>query len=259
MSKIVLVHGLWLTAGSWKNVAERFEAAGHEVLTPTWPGYGEVAEMRAHPEVANGLGVVEITDHVEKFIRDHNAEDAIIMGHSFGGLITQKLLDRGLGKAGVAIHSAPAKGTLGLPFSSLKAAFPVLKNPANAKRNVALTAEEWHFAFTNTLPEAEAEALREKWAITAPGRPLWQAATANFTTHNATKVDYKNPNRAPLLFIASESDNVVPASMNRENARRYRTASVTEIKEFPGRPHFVMGTEGWEEVADYALTWADKF
>ena len=257
---IVLVHGLWMTPLGWENWTERFEKAGHEVLAPTWPGFDRpIEELRAHPEVMNGLGVEEVTDHYAAII-GALPEAPVIMGHSFGGLITQKLLSRGLGKAGVVVHSAPAKGTLGLPFSALKASFPVLRNPANVNRAVALSPKEFHYAFANTLSFEESEALREKYAIAAPGRPLWQAATANVSTHNATAVDLRKPDRAPLLFLASEGDNVVPASMNRENHRRYRKSpALTEIKEFPNRPHFVMAAPGWEEVADYALDFSERF
>jgi pimeloyl-ACP methyl ester carboxylesterase len=179
------------------------------------------------------------------------------MGHSFGGLITQLLLDRGLGAAGVAVDSAAAQGVLTLPPSELRSAFPVLKSPLNNHRAVALSPEEFHYAFTNTLSEEESERAYERYAVPGPGRVLFQAALANFNPRAATHVDYRNDDRAPLLFIAGGEDHVIPAKVNEANARHYRKSrAVTEFKEFPGRVHFTIGQEGWEEVADFALEWS---
>jgi pimeloyl-ACP methyl ester carboxylesterase len=254
---IVLIHGLWMTPRSWEHWAERYTARGHEVLAPAWPGMDRTVEdLRRDPSGIEHLGVAEIVDHYEEIIRA--LDDApIVMGHSFGGLFTQLLLDRGLGAAGVAIDSAAAKGVFALPPSQLRSAFPVLKNPLNNHRAVALSPEEFRYAFTNTLSDEESKAVYERYAVPGPGRVLFQGALANLNPRAETHVDYRNEERAPLLFIAGGEDHVIPAKVNEANAKRYRKSkAVTDYKEFPGRAHFTLGQEGWEEVADYALDWA---
>jgi pimeloyl-ACP methyl ester carboxylesterase len=169
------------------------------------------------------------------------------------------LLDRGLGAAGVAIDAAAVKGIAKLPFAQLKSAFPVLKNPANNHRAVALTPSEFHYAFTNTMSEEDSRAAFERYAVPGPGRVLFQGAFANFNPRAATSVDFGNEDRAPLLLIAGEDDHTVPAVVDRSAAKHYRKSSaITEYKEFPGRAHFIIGQNGWEEVADYALSWATE-
>ena len=254
---IVLVHGLWMTPLSWEHWIKHFEDAGYTVHAPAWPGVeGDIDALRKDPSVLNGLGVREIADHYEKFIKAL-PNRPIIMGHSFGGAVTQILLDRGLGAAGVAIDSGPIKGVLGLPFSALRVASAALRNPFNLKRTVALTPQQFHYAFGNALSFEDSENVRNYYAIPGPGRPLFQAAFANFNPKAATKVNFKNSTRAPLLLIAGGDDHVVPASMNRENFKRYRkSAAVTAFKEFPGRTHYTVGQDGWPEVADYALSWS---
>lgn len=179
------------------------------------------------------------------------------MGHPFGGLFTQVLLSRGLGAAGVGIDSAPAKGILSLPLSTLRSAWPVLHNPANVHHAVALTPEQFHYAFTNTLSAEESLAVFKRYAIPGPGHVLFEGALANVNPHSAFAVDFKQTDRAPLLFIAGGADHIVPASANRANVKHYRTSpAISAYREFPGRSHYTLGQDGWEEVADFALDWA---
>jgi pimeloyl-ACP methyl ester carboxylesterase len=254
---IVLIHGLWMTPLSWERWIERYTARGHEVLAPAWPGMDRsVEELRSDPSGIEHLGVAEIVEHYEEIIRGLDGAP-IVMGHSFGGLFTQMLLDHGLGAAGVAIDSTASKGVFTLPLSELRSAFPVLKSPLNNHRAVALSPEEFHYAFTNTLSDEQSAAAYERYAVPGPGRVLFQAALANLNPRAETHVDYRNDDRAPLLFIAGGEDHVIPAKVNEANAKHYRRSkAVTDYKEFPGRVHFTVGQEGWEEVADYALDWA---
>jgi pimeloyl-ACP methyl ester carboxylesterase len=254
---IVLIHGLWMTALSWEHWVERYEDRGLNVIARSWPGMdGDIDELRRDPAGIEHLGIEEIVDYYAGIIGELDSPP-IIMGHSFGGAFTQILLDRGLGAAGVAIDSGPVKGLLALPASTLKTGFPVLKNPANNHRAVPLTLEEFHYAFTNTLTDDESLAVYERYAVPGPGRVLFQGAFANFNPRSPAAVDFKNSSRAPLLFIAGGDDHVAPASLNEANLRHYRKSdAITELKEFPGRSHYTLGQEGWEEVADYALDWA---
>ncbi len=258
-STIVLIHGLWLTPRGWEGWVDRYTSRGYKVLAPAWPGMeAEVEALRRDPSVMNGLGVTEVADHYQKVVQGLD-EPPIIMGHSFGGLIAQILLDRGLGAAGVGIHPAPVKGVLQLPLSALRSGFPVLRNPANRKRTVALSPEQFRYGFTNTLSEEESKRVYDRYHVPTSGRPLWQVATANLVPNPANKVNLRNNDRAPLLLVAGGADHTVPVALVRENHKRYRhSTAVTDYKEYPGRPHFTMGVPGWEEVADHALRWATE-
>jgi alpha-beta hydrolase superfamily lysophospholipase len=254
---VVLIHGLWMTALSWEHWVDRYQGRGFNVIARSWPGMeGDIDALRADTSEIDDLGIEEVVEHYTGIIEELDSPP-IIMGHSFGGAFTQILLDRGLGAAGVAIDSAPVKGLLALPVSTLRSGFPVLKNPANRHRAVALSAEEFHYSFTNTLAEGESGPIYDSDAVPGPGRVLFQGALANLKPGAATAVDFKNDDRAPLLLIAGGEDHVAPASLNESNFKHYKSsAAVTEFKEFPGRSHYTLGQAGWEEVADYALDWA---
>jgi pimeloyl-ACP methyl ester carboxylesterase len=256
---VVLIHGLWMTPRSWEHWVERYGERGHRVLAPAWPGLeADIDALRADPTPIEELGIAEIVDHYAAIVHDLDSPP-IIMGHSFGGAFTEILLDRGLGAAGVAIDAAAVKGITKLPPAQLRSAWPVLKNPANRHRAVMLTPEQFHYAFTNTMSEADSLAVYERHAVPGPGRVLFQGALANFNPHAPTRVDFANPDRAPLLLIAGGADHTVPAVIDEAAAKRYeRSPAVTEYREFPGRSHFTIGEPGWEEVADYALDWATR-
>jgi pimeloyl-ACP methyl ester carboxylesterase len=254
---IVLIHGLWLTPRSWEHWIARFQEQGHLVIAPSWPGLeGEVEVLRADPAPLRGLGIAQIVDHYETIIRSFDAPP-IIIGHSFGGAFTQILLDRGLGAAGVAIDSAPVKGVLTLPVSTLRTAFPVLKNPANRNRAIPLTPEQFHWRFTNHTTLEASRPLYERYCIPAAGRVLFEQAFANLNPKAPSRVDFRNGRRAPLLFVTGGIDRVSPPRLNQANAAKYRaSAAITDVKQYPARSHWTVGQDGWEAVADHALHWA---
>jgi pimeloyl-ACP methyl ester carboxylesterase len=257
---IVLIHGLWLTPRSWEGWKARFEDRGHDVLTPAWPRMeGEVEAIRRDPSSLNGLGVTEVVDHYDRIIRGLGTPP-IIMGHSFGGLVTELLLDRGLGAAAVTLSPAQVKGVLRLPFAQVRTVFPGVRNPANKHKTVPLTPKQFHYRFTNTMMSHEdALAAYERYYIPGVGRMLFQAAFANFSPHPVTKVDFYKDDRAPLLVVGNSKDHTVPASVSRSAAKLLgRSKALVEYKEYAGRPHFTAGAPGWQAVADHALEWANR-
>ena len=257
---VVFVHGLWLLPNSWDRWAKLFEDNGYVALTPGWPDDPETVEEAAeHPEVFAGKSIGQIADHFETIIGGLDRKPAII-GHSTGGLLTQILAGRGLAAVSVAIDPAPFRGVLPLPISTLKSSSPVLRNPANRARAVPLTYDQFRYGFANAVSEEEAKQLYEDFAVATPGKPLFQAATANLNPWTEAKVDTKNPDRGPLLIISSEKDHTVPSAIaNASFKKQQRNASVTEISEIPDRGHALTIDSGWREVADTALAFVKRF
>ncbi|MGZ4379866.1 MAG: alpha/beta hydrolase [Gaiellaceae bacterium] len=256
----VFVHGLWLLPSSWDRWAAVFEEAGYTALTPGWPDDPEtVEEAKAHPEVFAHKSVEQVADHYADVIGQLNKKPAVI-GHSFGGLLAQILAGRGLSVATVAIDPAPFRGVLPLPISALRAASPVLKNPANYGRAVPLTYEQFRYAFANAVTEDEAKELYKTFAVPTSGEPLFQAATANLNPWTEAKVNTKNPERGPLLIMDGELDNTVPwAIANASYKKQKRNEGVTEIVKIPGRGHALTIDSGWREVADKTLAFVQRF
>ncbi|MBE7157145.1 MAG: alpha/beta fold hydrolase [Rhodospirillales bacterium] len=256
---VVLIHGLWMTALCWEGWVKHYQAKGYRVIAESWPGFeGDIEEIRRNPSSVARVGIGEVVEHYEAIVRRLDAPP-IIIGHSFGGLITQILLDRGFGSAGVAIGPAPVKGIVFLPLSTLRVSFPALSNPLNNHRAVPLTPQQFHYAFTNSQSESESDKVYERYAVPGPDHILFQAAFANFNPHAATAVDFANEKRAPLLLVAGEQDHVSPPAVVKADYKLYsRTLAVTEYREYPDRTHFILGQAGWEQVADEVLSWAES-
>ena len=257
---VVFIHGLWLLPSSWDNWASLFEDAGFSAVTVGWPDDPlTVAEARAHPEVFAGKTVGRIVAHVEDVVR-RLKKKPVVVGHSFGGLMTQMVAGHGLSTASVAIDPAPFRGVLPLPFSALKSASPVLLNPANRGRAVMLTYEQFRFGWTNALSETESRSLYDTFHVPGPGAPLFQAAFANLNPGTEVKVDTGNPARGPLLMISGGADHTVPHAIAHASYRRQRrNAGETEFFEFANRGHSLTIDAGWREVADKALTFVKRF
>jgi pimeloyl-ACP methyl ester carboxylesterase len=260
LTPAVFIHGLWLLPSSWDRWAEAFADAGFAPVVAGWPDDPEtVAEANAHPEVLAGKTVGQVADHLAGLIGRLERKPAVV-GHSFGGLLTQIIAGRGLSAASVAIDPAPFRGVLPLPISALKSARPVLGNPANRSKAVPLTYEQFRYAFANAVPEDEAKELYTTYAVPAAGIPLFQAATANLNPWTEVKVNSKNPDRGPLLIISGEKDHTVPwAVANASYKKQQRNEGVTEIVEIKGRGHALTIDSGWREVCDTALAFVQRF
>jgi pimeloyl-ACP methyl ester carboxylesterase len=258
---VVLIHGLWMTPLAWEDWVARYSARGIRVLTPGYPGVAGgtagVAALRQDPSPLADVGVREVMDHLVGIIEEES-KPPILIGHSFGGTFVQLLLDAGYGRAGVSVDGAAVKGVKALPFSEIRATFPVLKNPANLHRAVPITPEQFHYAFTNTLTEEQSQVAFDRYAVPVPARILFQGGLANFTHGAATTYNFADDDRAPLLFIAGGEDHILPPAVQHENYTKNakHSTAITAYKLFPGRDHFTCGAPGWEKVADFALDWA---
>lgn len=258
---IVLIHGLWMTPLAWEHWATRYEARGFRVLTPGYPGIGQgeegLAALRADSSGIAKVGVRDVVDSISELIAGLDTPP-IIMGHSFGGAFTQLLVGQGLGAAGVSIDGAAVKGLTAMPLSEIRSVLPVLANPANRHRAVALTESEFHYAFTNTLDETASHAAYERYAAPTPAGILFEGGLANVTPHAATTFDFSDDDRAPLLWISGGADHILPPVVQEQNYRRSaaHSSAISAHVTFPGRDHYTCGAPGWEAVADFALDWA---
>ncbi|HTF07855.1 MAG TPA: alpha/beta hydrolase [Asanoa sp.] len=258
---VVFVHGLWLLPSSWDRWAALFAEAGYAPVAPGWPDDPDtVEEANAHPEVFAGKSVGQVADHFCDLIGKLDQKPAIV-GHSFGGLIAQISAGRGLSSATVAIDPAPFRGVLPLPISALRAASPVLSNPANYHRAVPLTYEQFRYSFANAVSEEEARELYAEYAVPAPGEPLFQAAVANFNPWTEVAVDTENPERGPMLVVSGEKDHTVPHAIAHASYERQarNKGALTEFVEIKGRGHALTIDSGWREVADTALAFVQRF
>jgi pimeloyl-ACP methyl ester carboxylesterase len=253
---VVFIHGLWLHASSWQPWIELFQSAGYEAIAPGWPGDGDtVAQTRENPDAVADYGVQEIADHYAAIMSKFPTKP-IAIGHSFGGLLAEKLLGDDHASAAVGIDAAPQKGVLPLPLSALRVAFAALRNPGNIDAAVSLTPEQFHYGFGNAISESESSDLYERWTIPSPARPLFQAATANFNPHAETKVESGNSERGPLLLTMGGKDHTVPEAISKSAYKKYRKSEAsTELIEFEDRGHSLTIDSGWQAVAERVLSW----
>lgn len=256
----VFVHGLWLLPNSWDAWRKLFEENGYTTLAPGWPDDPRTRqEAYANPSVFAGKDVQTVTDHYLAVISGLR-QKPVVIGHSFGGLIVQKIADEGAAAATIAIDNAPIKGVLPLPFSALKSGFPVLKNPANRNKAITLTFEQFKYGWGNNLSEAENRQLYDTYHVPASGIPLFQAGLANFSFSKACKVDVKNPNRGPLLIISGTKDTTAPKAFTYGSYKKQlKNPETTEYVEVEDRGHSLVIDHGWPGVADEALKFAKRF
>jgi non-heme chloroperoxidase len=250
---VVLIHGLWLHASSWDNWVSQLEERGYQPIAPGWPGDSATAEQtREDPEPTANHGIAEITDHFAAIITALPTPPVII-GHSFGGLITERLMGLGLGRAGVAIAPAQFHGVHRLPLAQLESAWPVLRHPGNRTRAVPLTRDQFAANFANAVPREEADTLYDRYAIPSPALPLFEGAASAYSAKSDASVDAAHE-RGPLLMIAGGADRTVPAeTVHAAYKIQQKNPATTEYKLFPDRGHSQPVDAGWREIAGYAL------
>jgi pimeloyl-ACP methyl ester carboxylesterase len=253
---VLFLHGGWVTPACWDPFVSYFESRGYRCLAPAWPGKDRSVEaIRTDPSPLAGLGIGEIVDHYERIARELD-QPPILIGHSYGGLLVQLLLDRGLGSAGIAIDSAPPKGVFVFDPTSLLSVGRILLVPFGWRKVVRWTFAEFRYAFVHTMPRDEAWAIWEAQIVPDSGRPFFQSAFSRFDPASPARVDFANPDRAPLLLIAGEADRAMTPAIVRRTLRAYRASPArTELRTFPGRTHWLIAQDGWEEVAQGCLDW----
>jgi pimeloyl-ACP methyl ester carboxylesterase len=257
---IVFVHGAWLTSRSWENFIDYFNRKGYTTSAPEWP-YRDapIEKLRENtpPELAQ-VGVKELTDYFEGIVRAL-PEPPILIGHSFGGLIVQQLLDRGYGSAGVGLEAVAGEGVLAVDWDVLKANTNTLLGWMHWDKVLTLSFPDFQFAFVNTFPEDQQHYFYDRYVVPESGRIFFQAAFAQLDPNHELRVNYKNPDRAPLLLIAAEDDHLVPVHVARSNYEHHKQSPArTDFHEFPGRSHLIGSQAGWEEVADFVSGWLEQ-
>lgn len=253
---VVFIHGLWIHSTAWQPWQDLFTEAGYETSAPGWPGdKATVAETRSNLAGLAGVGIEDITAAYRAYIAGLPSKP-IVVGHSFGGLIAQKLLASGDAIAAVAIDPGQIKGVKPLPFAQIRSGLPILKSPGNKKKAISLTSKQFRYGFGNAISEKESNALHSKWSIPGPGRPLFEASAANFNKVSPAAVDTKKSDRGPLLLIAGGQDHTVPEVVVKAAYGLYaNSTAVIDLRMFPDRGHSLVLDSGWRAVADASLAW----
>ncbi len=252
MPHVVFIHGMFMNPASWQQWLADFRAHGYQCVAPAWPGHeGEPAALRANiPADLGKLRLAEVIDTFRSVVRNL-PQPPVLIGHSMGGLIVQKLVAEGLAKAGVCIDSAAPNGAISFQPSFLKSNLPVL-NPLKGDKPYLMPLEHFRYTFCHTMPPEAVQAAYDRFVVPESRN------VARDSAGSAGKLDAKKPH-APLLFVAGELDHIIPASLNERNLRQYTDAgSIAELKQFPGRTHFICGQDGWQEVAGFVQEWLQR-
>lgn len=253
---VVFVHGGWVTPRCWDPFISYFEAKGFRCLAPAWPGKDRpIADIRRDPSPLAGLGIAAIVDHYSEIVRSLD-EPPILVGHSFGGLFVQLLVDRGLGAAGIAIDSAPPAGVFAFEPTTLVSLGRIFLIPFGWRNVVRWTYREFRYAFVHTMSDVEARAIWESQIVPDSGRPFFEGAFSMFDRSSPARVNFAKPDRAPLLFISGEADRAMPPAIVRRMVRAHRASPArTDLRSFPGRTHWLIAQPGWEEIAETCVDW----
>jgi non-heme chloroperoxidase len=256
---VLFIHGLWIHSDSWRPWSDLYQKTGYRPIAPGWPGDGEtVAETRRNPAAVADRGLEEITESYRSVIGTLETAPVVI-GHSFGGLIAQKLLAGGHARAAVAIDPGQIKGVKPVPLAQIRSGLPVLSKPGNKRKAVSLTSKQFRYAFGNAIAQAESDELYDRWTIPGPGRPLFEASSANFSKTSPAAVDTNNHDRGPLLIIGGGNDHTVQEKVAKAAYKLYAdSAAVTDYQSFPDRGHSLTIDHGWRDVAEYSLGWLER-
>ncbi|MEO8149746.1 MAG: alpha/beta hydrolase [Bacteroidia bacterium] len=252
LEKIIFIHGMCVNNEYWKEWINYFDNKGYECAAPPWPMHdGRAAILRKnYPDAALGKLTLEMVLNFYIDLLSKMITQPILIGHSMGGLLVQLLINRGFGKCGIAIHSAPPAGLISFKFSFL-ASNVFLFNPLKINSPFLMTFKEFQYTNVNGLPLKEQHDLYNSYVIPES----INIPRGVFTTG---KINFKKTH-APLLLTAGLQDHIIPASLNEKNFKRYKNSnSITHFKRFDGRVHFVIKQEGWKEVADFILEWIKK-
>lgn len=249
---ILFIHGMYMTPLCWEKWVEYYGAKGYKCISPAWPGRSESVETlrKRHPDPRLGrLTLTNVIDHFSDVIKGLD-EKPVLIGHSMGALAVQLLLQKNLGAAGVAIDSAPPMGVFTTKFSFLKSNWAHITPFVSVSKPIEMTFERFQYTFVNKMSLEEQKSAFERYVVPESRRVPRESLTA--------KIDFRKPH-VPLLIIGGADDNIIPASLNKSNYRKYKSSpSVTDYKEFEGRTHFIIGQNNWKEIADYILRWLDE-
>lgn len=247
---VVFIHGLHENAASWKSWKLFFENLGYVCHTPNYPFHDGIPhEMRRQPnkELAK-MRMNDVVDHYVKFIDSLGGINPVLIGHSMGGLIVQKLIQLEKGLLGICISSASPKGVIGFDWSFVKSNWVVV-NPFKGNTLFCGSREWFHYAICNSLTRKESDEIYEE-AVVPEGRNIPRSSRFSDGV-----IDFNKPHK-PLLFISAEKDHIIPVSLNLKNIAAYKDKqSITDFKEFKGRSHSLCVQTGWEEVALFIENW----
>ena len=251
---IVFIHGMYMNSLCWENWLDLFQSKGYHCVAPSWPGRDKpVEELRKSPPdpQLTRLTLSRVIEHYADIVRQID-EKPILIGHSLGGLVVQLLLQKGLAAAGVAIASAPPQGVLTLKWAFIRSNWPHITPFRSRSQPVRMSLKRFQYTFTNGLPLAIQQWAYERYAVPESRR------VAGGTLTGTAAIDFSRVH-PPLLLVAGSNDHLIPASLNKSNWNRYKASpSVTDFKEFAGRTHFVIGQEGWQDVAGFIAAWLEK-
>jgi pimeloyl-ACP methyl ester carboxylesterase len=259
---IIFIHGAWMTPRCWEPFESFFTARGYTCQAPAWPYHDRpIDELRAKPDPGlKRLGLGEIIDHYVHIIERLPAPP-ILIGHSFGGLVAQVLLDRGLGAVGVALDPAPTRGIIAAAYpTTTRSLLRIIATPGGWSKVFHWSLREFSYAFVNTLSPDEQKRAYDEYVVPESGRLFFQNAFSLLDAHTPGRVDFNNGRRAPLLIIAGTKDHIVPAAMVKANFHKYnqRSGAITELQQFPGGTHWLIAQPGWEMAAGTVENWLRK-